>query len=115
MLQLDLADLSSVQKFAGEVNQEGRIDYLILNAGVMACPYGLTKAGFETQMGKVHTAELGQERQLNDRCLSLLFMACSTGLQHSRIQDSVPAGTNVFGHYYLTTLLLEKMKSQVMK
>ena len=52
MHQLDLADLSSIQSFAKEVQEEERIDYLILNAGVMACPYGVTKAGFEMQIGE---------------------------------------------------------------
>ena len=49
---MDLADLSSVSKFAkyidGKYNQ---IDVLINNAGVMRTPPGKTKDGFEIQMG----------------------------------------------------------------
>jgi NAD(P)-dependent dehydrogenase (short-subunit alcohol dehydrogenase family) len=57
---LDLTDLSSVRAFAsgweGEIDGDdasggGRIDVLILNAGVMAVPEGRTKDGFETQIG----------------------------------------------------------------
>lgn len=53
--QLDLADLASVKAFAGDVGQLlPAIDYLILNAGVMACPKGQTKDGFELQIGTNH-------------------------------------------------------------
>ena len=37
--QLDLADLVTVKKFADEIlSSERSIDYLVLNAAVMACP-----------------------------------------------------------------------------
>ncbi|MGW0552907.1 oxidoreductase [Streptomyces sp. NPDC002926] len=50
---LDLADLSSVRKFAAEYPYDG-LDLLINNAGVMALPYGKTADGFETQFGVNH-------------------------------------------------------------
>ena len=49
---LDLADLSSVRAFAKEFTSP--IDVLILNAGVMATPFSLTKDKFEMQMGTNH-------------------------------------------------------------
>jgi NAD(P)-dependent dehydrogenase (short-subunit alcohol dehydrogenase family) len=49
---LDLADLSSVRTFAKEFTSP--IDVLILNAGVMATPFSLTKDKFEMQMGTNH-------------------------------------------------------------
>jgi NAD(P)-dependent dehydrogenase (short-subunit alcohol dehydrogenase family) len=49
---LDLADLSSVKSFAKEFAKP--VDVLILNAGVMATPFSLTKDGFEMQMGTNH-------------------------------------------------------------
>lgn len=52
--QLDLSDLVSVQTLANQLADEKRIDYLILNAGVMACPRGFTKDGFELQTGTNH-------------------------------------------------------------
>jgi NAD(P)-dependent dehydrogenase (short-subunit alcohol dehydrogenase family) len=50
--ELDLADLASVNKFAGGV--EGDIDLLINNAGVMAVPQSETADGFEMQIGTNH-------------------------------------------------------------
>lgn len=53
--RLDLADLTSVDEFASELlKEEQRIDFLILNAGVMACPLAYTKDGFEMQIGTNH-------------------------------------------------------------
>ncbi|KAK9866173.1 hypothetical protein WJX84_008272 [Apatococcus fuscideae] len=53
--QLDLADLKSVQALAADMNaSEPRLDLLILNAGVMACPKSYTKQNFEIQMGTNH-------------------------------------------------------------
>jgi NAD(P)-dependent dehydrogenase (short-subunit alcohol dehydrogenase family) len=52
---LDLADLDSVRRFAGDVRAaHPRLDLLILNAGVMVPPQGTTKQGFETQLGTNH-------------------------------------------------------------
>lgn len=51
--QLDLADLRSVRDFAAAWGQKP-LNLLINNAGVMACPYGRTADGFETQFGTNH-------------------------------------------------------------
>lgn len=51
---LDLADLHSVQALASRLQQESRLDMLIFNAGVMACPLGYTAQGFEMQIGTNH-------------------------------------------------------------
>lgn len=49
--QLDLADLSSIKVAADALAASlPRLDLLILNAGVMACPQGCTKDGFEMQV-----------------------------------------------------------------
>lgn len=53
--ELDLADLSSVARFAEQAaGAFDRIDVLINNAGVMCCPAGRTADGFETQFGTNH-------------------------------------------------------------
>ena len=53
--KLDLASLDSVRKFAENIlNSEPRLDILINNAGVMACPYQKTEDGFEMQFGVNH-------------------------------------------------------------
>jgi len=55
--EMDLTDLSSVKAAAEEIiEKEGTIDVLLLNAGVMATPYELTKDGFELQFGTNHIA-----------------------------------------------------------
>jgi protochlorophyllide reductase len=51
VLQLDLADLSSVRAAAEKV---GTLDLLINNAGIMAVPHGKTVDGFERQFGTNH-------------------------------------------------------------
>ncbi|MGB3543416.1 oxidoreductase [Rubrivirga sp.] len=50
--QLDLADLASVESFAGTFQDGDRLDVLVNNAGVMAVPERTETAdGFETQFG----------------------------------------------------------------
>ena len=52
LLQMDLSSLESVQAAARTVLAEsGRLDILMLNAGIMAAPPGLTKDGYELQFG----------------------------------------------------------------
>ena len=50
---LDLNSLASIKEFADDFNNtESRLDYLVLNAGIMAPSYAeYTDAGFERQMG----------------------------------------------------------------
>ena len=53
--QIDLASLESVRTFSDKIlNSEPRLDILINNAGVMACPYQKTQDGFEMQFGVNH-------------------------------------------------------------
>jgi NAD(P)-dependent dehydrogenase (short-subunit alcohol dehydrogenase family) len=56
LVQLDLADLSSVRKAADEVRAitGDRLDVLVNNAGVMASPPRRTTDGFELQIGTNH-------------------------------------------------------------
>lgn len=52
---VDLSDLASIRRFTDAfLDQHDRIDVLINNAGVMACPFGHTADGFETQFGTNH-------------------------------------------------------------
>ena len=54
-LVCDLASLDSIRKATDEANARfDKIDLLINNAGVMACPMGRTADGFETQFGTNH-------------------------------------------------------------
>ena len=52
---LDLSDLRSVQSFADDfVKSKQPLHILMNNAGVMACPFGLTAQGLEMQFGTNH-------------------------------------------------------------
>ncbi len=51
----DLGDLSSIRAFADSyLAGHDTLDVLMNNAGVMACPFGRTADGFETQFGTNH-------------------------------------------------------------
>jgi NAD(P)-dependent dehydrogenase (short-subunit alcohol dehydrogenase family) len=53
--ELDLASLASVRACAeGFLGDHDRLDVLVNNAGVMACPFGTTADGFELQFGTNH-------------------------------------------------------------
>lgn len=55
VLVCDLSNLSSIRAFAEVFNSKyDRIDLLINNAGVMACPFSKTADGFEMQFGTNH-------------------------------------------------------------
>lgn len=55
IMELDLANLESVEKFAENFkNEYSRLDLLINNAGVMIPPYSKTADGFELQFGTNH-------------------------------------------------------------
>jgi NAD(P)-dependent dehydrogenase (short-subunit alcohol dehydrogenase family) len=51
----DLGDLASIRAFADSyLASHDAVDVLMNNAGVMACPFGQTTDGFETQFGTNH-------------------------------------------------------------
>ena len=55
LVELDLASLASVRACADALLTIGKpFDLVIANAGVMACPKGVTTDGFETQFGTNH-------------------------------------------------------------
>ena len=55
MMSLELASLADVRRFADDyLSQHDRLDMLINNAGIMACPQGTTHDGFELQFGTNH-------------------------------------------------------------
>jgi NAD(P)-dependent dehydrogenase (short-subunit alcohol dehydrogenase family) len=55
VLELDLSSFASIKKAAATVlSTSSRLDILMLNAGIMATPPGLTKDGYESQFGTNH-------------------------------------------------------------
>ena len=93
LVELDLASLKSVRGAANELLAQGRsFDVIIANAGVMACPWGKTEDGFETQFGTNH---LGHFVFVN-RLVALLkpgarvLMLASSGHQFSDVNLDDP-------------------------
>jgi NAD(P)-dependent dehydrogenase (short-subunit alcohol dehydrogenase family) len=55
LVRLDLSSLASVRACADTLLSDDKpFDLVIANAGVMACPFGKTADGFETQFGTNH-------------------------------------------------------------
>jgi NAD(P)-dependent dehydrogenase (short-subunit alcohol dehydrogenase family) len=81
VLEMDLTDLNSVRKAARAV--EGRIDVLILNAGVMAIPFAKTADDFEMQMGTNHLGHFAFagliREKIDSRVVSISSQAHRTG------------------------------------
>lgn len=77
LMQLDLGDLASVDRFASEFSSTyDSLDLLINNAGIMATPYRTTKDGFESQFGTNH---------LGHFALTAKLMPAITAAQSSRV------------------------------
>lgn len=67
LMNLDLASLASVKKFAEEFKTKyTRLDLLINNAGVMIPPYTKTEDGFELQFGTNHIGHFMLTEKLFD-------------------------------------------------
>ena len=65
LVEMDLASLASIRKAADAFNAKGdKIDVVINNAGVMACPKGTTADGFETQFGTNHLGHVALVAEL---------------------------------------------------
>ncbi|MCG8375360.1 MAG: SDR family NAD(P)-dependent oxidoreductase [Chlorobiales bacterium] len=101
VMELDLADLSSVRKFAQDFTKRfSRLDLLINNAGVMVPPYGKTVDGFELQFGTNH---------LGHFALTVLLIDMLKNVSGSRIV-TVSSGAHAFGVLDFDDLNWEKRR-----
>jgi hypothetical protein len=80
---LDLADLSSIRAFAKEFTSS--IDVLILNAGIMATPFALTKDKFEMQFGTNHLGHFALAGLLRKQVTQRVVAVSSQAHRASRI------------------------------
>lgn len=101
IMELDLADLSSVRAFAENfLKNFSRLDLLINNAGVMIPPYEKTADQFELQMGTNH---------LGHFALTCLLMEAIEATPESRIIN-VSSMAHTFGNINFDDLHWEKRK-----
>jgi NAD(P)-dependent dehydrogenase (short-subunit alcohol dehydrogenase family) len=71
IMQLDLASLASVRRFADAFQTKyERLDVLVNNAGIMMVPYGTTEDGFERQFGTNHLGHFALTGLLFDRLVN---------------------------------------------
>lgn len=71
IMELDLASLASVRKFANEFKKKyTRLDILVNNAGIMMVPYQTTEDGFESQFGTNHLGHFALTGLLIDLLLN---------------------------------------------
>lgn len=80
LVECDLASLKSVRACADRLNAIGRpFDVAIGNAGVMACPFGKTEDGFETQFGTNHLGHFVLMNRIAPLIRDRLVMLSSSG------------------------------------
>jgi NAD(P)-dependent dehydrogenase (short-subunit alcohol dehydrogenase family) len=71
VLRLDLADLASVQAFAGAFGaRHAGLDVLVNNAGIMAVPHARSADGFESQLATNHLGHFALTGLLLERLLA---------------------------------------------
>ncbi|PRY20565.1 oxidoreductase [Pseudosporangium ferrugineum] len=75
--RLDLADLSSVRRFARDLTEP--VDLLINNAGLMVPPFGRTVDGFEMQFGTNHLGHFALTNLLLPRIRGRVVTVSSSG------------------------------------
>jgi NAD(P)-dependent dehydrogenase (short-subunit alcohol dehydrogenase family) len=82
VFELDLADLTSVRKFADTVDY---VDVLVNNAGVLGLPLTRTADGFEAHMGTNHLGHFALTCLLGDRIRDRVVAVASTNYNTARV------------------------------
>jgi NAD(P)-dependent dehydrogenase (short-subunit alcohol dehydrogenase family) len=80
--ELDLADLTSVRKFADTVDF---VDVLVNNAGVLGLPLSRTADGFEAHIGTNHLGHFALTCLLGDRIRDRVVAVASTNYTTARM------------------------------
>lgn len=90
-LDMDLSDLNAVRKAATEdLADISKIDHVVCVAGVMICPYGKTKDGFEMQLGVNYLANFQLIKLLLPKVeaagpSSSIIIVSSSSVRHGKI------------------------------
>ncbi|MCK4920516.1 MAG: SDR family NAD(P)-dependent oxidoreductase [Bacteroidales bacterium] len=101
VIALDLMDLNSIRNFAETIKSKyKKIDVLLNNAGIMMTPYGLTKDGFESQMGTNH---------LGHFALTGLLLDLIKNTPNSRVVN-ISSSAHKMGKMNFSNLLFENRK-----
>lgn len=104
LLHLDLSSLASVRACAEEFkSKSSRLNVLVENAGVMACPEGQTVDGFETQIGTNQFAHF-----LLFYLLEPVLLASSTPEFNSGVVVVVSSSAHFQSHVHFDNINLEK-------
>ncbi len=128
IMELDLADLTSVKSFTETFQANyNRLDLLINNAGVMIPPYSKTKDGFELQMGTNHLGHFALTAQLmdlllkteNSRIVNVSSMAHKYGnidfndldWSSRKYKRERAYGDSKIANLYFTRILAEKLNT----
>src|SRR5271154_7251646 len=80
--ELDLADLTSVRKFADTVDY---VDVLVNNAGVLGMPLTRTADGFEAHIGTNHLGHFALTCQLAERIREQVVVVTSGTCAMARV------------------------------
>lgn len=102
-LNLDLSDLSAVRKAATQdLVDISKIDHVVCVAGVMICPYGKTKDGFEIQLGVNYLANFLLIKLLLPKVeaagpSSSVIIVSSSSIRHGKIHfDDIGFSVSAF-------------------
>jgi len=110
--RLDLQDLESIREFADGI---GQVDLLVNNAGIMAVPYGLTRDGFESQIGTNHLGHFALTNlllpKISDRVVtvsSLMHLAGAISLKDLNWKARPYSAWLAYGQSKLANLLFTR-------
>ncbi|KAL6915370.1 hypothetical protein FSST1_006865 [Fusarium sambucinum] len=105
VIQMDLASIDSIKAGAEEfLSKSKKLNVLLNNAGLMACPQGKTKDGFELQFGTCHLGHF-----LLFQLLKSTLLTSSTPEFNSRVV-SVSSAAHRDGQINLDDLNWEKVE-----
>ncbi|KAI2771290.1 NAD(P)-binding protein [Daldinia loculata] len=111
VIEMDLASLKSIRAGAEEFlrKSDNKLNVLINNAGIMACPQGKTEDGFELQFGTNHLGHFYLFHLVKDALL-----ASASPSFNSRV-ISVSSAAHRYGEIHFDDLNFEKIEYTPLK